>query len=126
MQEYKLHTLIKNGNIMVRIDKGMYGLPQASILANKLLKDQLLPHRYCKCEHTPGLWCHHTCRLMFLLVVDDFGVQYSRLQDAQHLLAALKQLRSHNCGLDRIIILWHIPQVGLHPAHGGSVNAWIC
>jgi hypothetical protein len=46
MCEYKLQHLIKNGNVMARIDKGMYGLPQAGILANKLLKEGLQPHRY--------------------------------------------------------------------------------
>jgi hypothetical protein len=77
MQEYNLHTLVKNGNVLARIDKGMYGLPQAGILANKLLKERLEPHGYCKCNHTPGLWKHHTRALMFSLVVDDFGVQYT-------------------------------------------------
>jgi hypothetical protein len=28
---------------------------------------------------------------MFALVVDDFGIQFSQVKDAQHLLAALKQ-----------------------------------
>jgi hypothetical protein len=34
MKEYQLHTLVKNGNVLVRINKGMYGLPQAGILTN--------------------------------------------------------------------------------------------
>jgi hypothetical protein len=83
MKEYKLEDKIKNGNVMARIDKGMYGLPQAGILANKLLKKRL--------EHTPGLWKHATRKLMFTLVVDDFGIQFSHVKDAQHFLAALKQ-----------------------------------
>jgi hypothetical protein len=52
MQEYNLHALVKNGNVLARIDKGMYGLPQAGILANKLLKARLEPHGYCECNHT--------------------------------------------------------------------------
>jgi hypothetical protein len=91
MREYQLQRLVKNGNVLARIDNGMYGLPQAGILANKLLKERLTPHGYRECEHTPGLWKHHTRKLLFSLVVDDFGVQYTHLQDAQHLLAALKQ-----------------------------------
>jgi hypothetical protein len=62
---------------MARIDKGMYGLPQARILAKKLLKERLEPHGYQECEHTPGLWRHNTRALMFSLVVDDFGIQYT-------------------------------------------------
>jgi hypothetical protein len=38
---------------MARIDKGMYGLPQAGILANKLLKDRLQPHSYTGFMETP-------------------------------------------------------------------------
>jgi hypothetical protein len=91
MLEYQLQKLAKNRHVMARIDKGMYGLPQAGILANKILNEQLEPHGYRECEHTPGLWCHNTRALMFSLVVDDFGIQYTHLPDAQHLLAALKQ-----------------------------------
>jgi hypothetical protein len=35
--EYQLHNLVHNYHIYVRIEKDMYGLPQASILANCLL-----------------------------------------------------------------------------------------
>jgi Reverse transcriptase (RNA-dependent DNA polymerase) len=91
MKEYKLEEKIKNGNVLARIDKGMYGLPQAGILANKLLKKRLEPHGYKECTHTPGFWKHATRKLMFALVVDDFGIQFTHIKDAQHLLAALKQ-----------------------------------
>jgi hypothetical protein len=59
--------------------------------ANKLLKQQLKPHSYHECTHTPGLWKHANRKLIFALVVDDFGIQFSNVTDAQHLLAALKQ-----------------------------------
>jgi Reverse transcriptase (RNA-dependent DNA polymerase) len=91
MHEYQLQTKIKNGTVMARIDKVMYGLPQAGILANKLLKQRLEPHGYHECTHTPSLWKHCSRKLMFALVVDDFGTQFSNVTDAQHLLAALKQ-----------------------------------
>jgi hypothetical protein len=41
--------------------------------------------------NTPRLWCHWSHPPMFSLVVDDFRIQYTTIQDAQHLLAALKQ-----------------------------------
>ena len=37
-REYNLQELVVDGWIYVEIRKGMYGLPQAGILANKLLK----------------------------------------------------------------------------------------
>jgi hypothetical protein len=81
MLEYQLQKLAKNGHVMARIDKGMYGLPQAGILAIKLLKERLEPHEYQECDHTPGLWRHKTHALMFSLVVDDFRIQYTHLLD---------------------------------------------
>ncbi len=37
IDKYKLLGLVDNGHIYMEIRKGMYGLPQAGILANKLL-----------------------------------------------------------------------------------------
>ncbi len=55
---YNLRPKIKNGFIYMEIRKGMYGLPQAGILANKLLKARLAPHGYFEQPHTPGLFKH--------------------------------------------------------------------
>ena len=44
--EYNLQNLVVDGWIYVEIRKGMYGLPQAGILANKLLKKRLAKHGY--------------------------------------------------------------------------------
>jgi hypothetical protein len=69
----------------------MYGLPQAGILANKLLRKGLAPHGYYELPHTPGLWKHTNLPVQFTLVVDDFGVKYIGKQNALHLINALKQ-----------------------------------
>ena len=69
----------------------MYGLPQAGMLANKLLKTRLEKHGYYECRHTPGLWRHKWRPITFVLVVDDFGVKYKGREHALHLVAALKQ-----------------------------------
>jgi hypothetical protein len=58
MQEYKLHDKIYNGYIYMEIRRGMYGLPQAGILANKLLKKRLAEDGYFELPHTPGLFTH--------------------------------------------------------------------
>ena len=54
-KQYNLDAIAVNGWVYVEIRKGMYGLPQAGILANKLLKQRLAKHGYYKCKHTPGL-----------------------------------------------------------------------
>ena len=90
MDIYKLHDKIHNNFIYMRIERGMYGLPQAGILANKLLRQRLEPHGYYEATHTPGLWLHKTLPIKFTLVVDDFGVQYVGKESAKHLIDALK------------------------------------
>jgi hypothetical protein len=38
--EYKLQNLVDDqGNVYAIVEKGMYGLPQAGILANKALRE---------------------------------------------------------------------------------------
>ncbi len=90
IEEYNLHHLIYNDMLYVRIDKGMYGLPQAGKLAHDQLKAHLKTYDYEPCRLTPGLWTHKTRPISFTLVVDDFGVKYTRQQDADHLINALK------------------------------------
>ena len=70
----------------------MYGLPQASILANHLLKERLLQHDYFEVPHTPGLFRHKTRPRWFTLVVDDFGIKYVGKEHVQHLLRILMEL----------------------------------
>ena len=41
IEHYRLNDKVLNGYIYMEIQKGMYGLPQAGILANKLLKERL-------------------------------------------------------------------------------------
>jgi hypothetical protein len=58
IEHYGLHEKAIDGYVYMDIKKGMYGLPQAGILANKLLKLHLACHRYFKQPQTPGL-CKH-------------------------------------------------------------------
>ena len=46
------------GFLYVEIQKGMYGLKEASILAYEQLKENLAPHGYFPAPFTPGLWKH--------------------------------------------------------------------
>lgn len=69
----------------------MYGLPQASILANNELVIHLAHHGYHQCEHTPGLFTHETRPISFTLVVDDFGIKYVGKEYMDHLLETLRK-----------------------------------
>ena len=90
IRQYALNEKCKNGFVYMEIICGMYGLPQAGILANKLLRQRLELHGYYEVEHTPGLWRHRTLPIQFTLVVDDFGVKYINKENALHLINALK------------------------------------
>jgi Reverse transcriptase (RNA-dependent DNA polymerase) len=72
--QYNLTPIIHNNHIYVKINKGMYGLPQAGRIANDELVPYLDQHGYRQSEHTPGLFRHDTRPILFSLVVDDFGV----------------------------------------------------
>jgi len=60
MLHYNLHHLVHNGHVYVEICRGMYGLPQAGLLANLQLQLILALHGYFPCAMTLGLWCHNT------------------------------------------------------------------
>ena len=80
-----------DGFVYVAIKKGMYGLPQAGILAQELLEQRLNSHSYHQSRYTPGLWTHDWRPICFTLVVDDFGVKYVGSEHADHLINAIKE-----------------------------------
>ncbi len=86
------------GYIYCKIQKGMYGLPQAGIIAQQLLKERLHKHGYRQSQTTPRFWKHDTRPISFSLVVDGFGVKYVGLENAQHLLDTIQQY--HKCSCD--------------------------
>jgi hypothetical protein len=88
--QYNLLPLVSDGHVYIEVQKGMYGLPQAGILANQLLARRLAIHGYHQTTFTPVLWRHVTRPVQFTLVVDDFGVQYVGAEHAHHLIAALE------------------------------------
>jgi hypothetical protein len=90
IDQYNLLPLVSDGHVYIEVQKGMYGLPQAGILANQLLARRLAIHGYHQTKFTPGLWRHVTRPIQFTLVVDDFGVQYVVKEHAQHLIDALE------------------------------------
>jgi hypothetical protein len=71
--KYNLRDLVdEDGWVYIKIRKGMYGLPQAGIIAkNQLLEKQLSEKGCYQCQHTRGLWRHVWCSIVFCLAVDD-------------------------------------------------------
>ena len=72
----------------MRIEKGVYGLKQAGIIANQKLVKHMAPFGYHPVKHTPGLWVHTSKKTLFSLVVDNLCVQYFSTEDAAHFLNA--------------------------------------
>eukprot|EP00804_Cyclotella_cryptica_P028815 CCRYP_020140-RA/>CCRYP_020140-RA protein AED:0.25 eAED:0.25 QI:0/0/0/1/1/1/2/0/480 len=70
---YHLHDIAHNGYVFVLIQKGMYGLPQAGIIAQQLLEQRLQSNRYHQSKINPGFWTHNWQPICFALCVDDFG-----------------------------------------------------
>ena len=85
------NKVASDGYIYVRINKGMYGLKQAAVLAYNGLVKNLKPHGYFPCPSTSGIWRHVSRKTAFCLCVDDFGVKYFNKSDADHLLHVLQQ-----------------------------------
>ena len=67
---------MKTGYIYMEIQQGMYGLPQAGILADKLIRKRLASHGYYALPHILGLWKHIHRLVKFYLVVDDFKIKH--------------------------------------------------
>jgi hypothetical protein len=91
IEYYKLMNKALDGYVYMEIRKGMYGLPQAGVLANKLLKERLARNGYFEQPHKPGLWKHVSPPVWFNLCVDDFGIKYIGREHLQHLYDALRK-----------------------------------
>jgi len=98
IEHYKLDEIATpDGYIYCEIQKGMYGLPQAGIIAQQLLEERLEKDGYRQSKITPGLWTHDTRPISFSLVIDDFGVKYVGEENAQHLLDTVQKYYRCSC-----------------------------
>ena len=92
INEYKLHKKVnKAGIVYIEVPKGMYRLPQAGLLTNKLLEQCLNKHRYFQSKLVPGLWKHITRPISFTHLVDDFGIKYVGKEHVDHLMNVLQE-----------------------------------
>ena len=92
IEEYKLRNMAdEKGCIHCEVTRGMYGLPQAGLLAQNQLTERLNKAGYRQSETTPGFWKHQWRPISFALVVDDFGVKYVGVEHAKHLISVLQE-----------------------------------
>jgi hypothetical protein len=115
INKYDLRSLADAGWVYVEIQMGMYGLPQAGILANKLIKQRLNAKGYYQCQHTPGLWRHVWRDIPFCLVIDNFGVKTTAREHIEHLKTTLKEHYTVAMDWDgslfsRVNINWNYPE----------------
>ena len=59
-------------------------------IVNIELKRVLGLEGYVPSKFTPGLFTHKTRDIAFSLVVDDFGVRYTKREDVEHLLKTIQ------------------------------------
>jgi hypothetical protein len=85
--------------ITVKYKKINYRLPQAGIIAQELLKEQLAKYGYHQSKIIPGFCSHKTRPICFTLVVDDFTIKYINEVDATHLIDAL--IRDNTITVDK-------------------------
>jgi hypothetical protein len=90
MLDHQFDPLLYNNNVYFRIEKCMYGLPQAGRLSQLRLIEHLRKNGYIQSPNTPCLFRHLTRDVQFCLVVDDYGIKYGSRDDAEHLIKTLR------------------------------------
>jgi hypothetical protein len=92
IDEYTLEPYFVNDIIHFQVNKGMYGLPQAGLLAQQRLVTHLGVNGYTQSDVVPCLFRHKDNGVTFVLVVDDFGIKYTNAAGRDHLLDTLRRL----------------------------------
>ena len=70
----------------------MYRIKQYDCLTFDNLVKLLAPHMYFPVRESPGLCKHHTHSTLFTLCVEDFVIKVNSLDDAHHLINAIKNI----------------------------------
>ena len=77
IEQYKLNeTVTPNGYVNVKIQEGMYGLPQAGIISQQLMEKRLNAKGYYQSKITPGFSTHKWRPISFSLYEYEFEVKY--------------------------------------------------
>jgi hypothetical protein len=91
--ELGMADLPDDASVLWEINKGLYGMPQAGLLAKTELNKLLSANGYNECVFTQGLYKHKTRNISFTVWVDDFLIKFKRgtdKKDINHLLDVLR------------------------------------
>ena len=99
MQHYNLaEKATRDGYVYVEIKRGVYGIPQSGLLAQKLLEKRLNKKGCHQSEITSVIWKRKWRPICFALCLDYFGVKYVGKHRIEHLMSVLIENHkiSHN------------------------------
>ena len=85
IHQHDLQQFFHSNAILFQVNKDMYGLPQAGLLAQQRPITHLASEGYHQTD-TTCLFRHVTNGAVFSLVVDDFGVKYTNMDGVNHLI----------------------------------------
>ena len=91
IDEYNLIYNQINSFLYVMVEKWMYWLVQAGIIAHTAIKKRLQQLGYEPAPITPGLWRHNKNGITFTIVVNDFGIKHQRKEDVLHLIHTIQE-----------------------------------
>ena len=84
-----LRRFINGDFILFQVDGSMYGHPVSGRIANRDLVAHLKEHSYNQDPNVPCLFEHATNKTVFTLIVDDFGVKYTGIENFNELVRIL-------------------------------------
>ena len=90
IKHYNLDNKVVDGYVYAKIKRAWYGLKEAG----KIVHDDLVAHLkkfgYVK-TNAAGLFQHEHHNIKFTLVVDDFGIKYTKKDNVDHLIAVIQE-----------------------------------
>ena len=124
--KYILKNKAHNGYIFAHVTKGIYGIPQAGLIAHGALVQHLEPYGYRPSNKTQVLWTRDIHSINLIFVVGDFGVKYLGKERTLHLKSALEDKY-------KVITYWEVKlYIGIvlkwdyKKIHNPAINTSIC
>ena len=92
IKEYDLAPKVdQNVYVYIEIRRGMFGLPQAGLIAQQLLETRLNAKGYSQSTLVSVLWTHAWSPITFTLYMEGFGFKYVGKQQVNHLMSILSE-----------------------------------
>eukprot|EP00957_Ditylum_brightwellii_P038476 2907831-Ditylum_brightwellii.AAC.1 len=120
---YNLQDIVnENGWIYCEIQKGMYELIQAAILAYQQLKTHLMNHGYESIASSNGLWKHKTRKALFMLEWN-YKLGYIDFFIAGYVIQALMKFQHLNLSFPQNVPhCWNQPVFGRKQQYPAAPN----